>query len=124
VIAVPSPLVLLFWVQLAGSIPEPASVQFQAIDTSLRYQPLLPAVPVTTGLSAGGVLSTLTVVDAVPLFPATSKHVALNGIEPSPEEVDEVVQSVGSIEFGSAAIQFHVTVTSVLFQPAAFGAGD
>ena len=61
VIALPSPLEPLVWVQLLESIPEPESVQCQSTVTALVYQPLLPTVPLTTGASAGFVLSIATV---------------------------------------------------------------
>ena len=57
--AVPSLLDPLVWVQFAGSIPDPASVQFHATKTSLVYQQFEPDVPVTSRASTGGVWSIL-----------------------------------------------------------------
>jgi hypothetical protein len=57
----------------------------------------------------GAVLSTFTVVDAVPVLPARSVQVAVSSMAaPSPVEVDEVVQFSVSMP-GSASVQFHVT---------------
>ena len=72
--------------------------------------------------TVGAVLSTFTVKLAVPTFPASSVQLAVSVIVPSPLELLWVVQLLGSIvERGS--VQFQSTVTSLLFQPLAFGPG-
>ena len=59
------------------------------------------------------------------MFPARSLQVAVSVISPSPDEVLLMVQLAGSIpEPPVLSAQFHVTVTSLLFQPLAFAAGD
>ena len=80
---------------------------------------------VAPAVTAGLVLSTLTVEDALPVLPATSLQVALSGRLPSPDETLLVVQLAVSIpEPPALSAQFQVTVTSLLFQPAPLAAGD
>src|SRR3954447_19966224 len=52
--------------------PDNASSQVQETVTGLVYQPLLPSVPSMIGVRVGGVLSTLTLTEAVAVLPEPS----------------------------------------------------
>ena len=61
------------------------------------YQPLALGRAVAAPTIVGGVLSTRTVCEAVPLFPARSEQVAVSSCTPLPVDVLLVVQLTGSI---------------------------
>jgi hypothetical protein len=113
--AVPS--VVRTWLagQAPAGMPEPGSEQVKWTVTLEEYQPLAARVPALTAATiVGGVLSTLTVVDAVPVLPARSLQVAVSARDPSPLVVLEVVQAVASTPAPPAASdQFQVTAVSV-----------
>jgi hypothetical protein len=74
-------------------------------------------------VTVGAVLSTLTWKVADPVLSARSVQLAVSSsASPSPDEVELVVQLAGSTP-GFASVQFHVTVTSLLFQPSPLAAG-
>ena len=81
-VIVPSPLEVLWVVQLLGSIVERGSVQFQSTVTSLLFQPLAFAAGCATGFATGGAVSSNVIV-----------------IEPSPLCAPSV--SVESVTLGS-----------------------
>jgi hypothetical protein len=64
-------------------------------------------------------LSTFTVTAAVPTVPRSPVQEALRTIEPSPCEVVEAGQRA-PLNGEPASVQYHVTVTSVVFHPSAF----
>ena len=74
-------------------------------------------------VTAGFVLSTFTVYEAVPVLPALSLHVAVRVSAPSPLDVVVAVQWAVSIA-EPGLDQCQVTTTSVLFQPLPFAAGS
>jgi hypothetical protein len=114
-----------------GTTPEPpVSVALAAV-----YVTVAPAGPVAFTdtfadmVSTGLVLSTITVTDADPVFPFASAQVAFTVTDdPSPEETVVSGQLLGLDAVSGApsapGAQFQVTVTSELFQPAAFATGD
>src|SRR3712207_2183590 len=98
-------------------MPESASAQSHLIVTSLRYQPLLPNVPLKAGFSVGAVLSSLTIREAVVLLPSLSLATAVF-VMPVGAVFALTVSDAGvivSIPTGSLAV--HLTATSLLFQP-------
>ena len=75
--------------------------------------------------SVGAVLSTFTEYEAFPVLPAKSLQVAVTEIAgPWPDETVLVLQLARSIPDPPAlSVQFQVTVTSVVFQPAPLAGG-
>jgi hypothetical protein len=117
------PVVSVVWnwsgVQTTGalSVSEPDI----EIVTSPMYQPLDPGVPLEAMAAVGGVLSMLIpawVLDAV--LPALSAQVPLADC-PTPSDVSIWVMAEAAAP-DVASMQFHATVTFVLFQPFKFGA--
>jgi hypothetical protein len=108
------------------AMPEPpTSVPLKLTVTFVLFHPAAFAAGEAAASAVGFVLSTFTVWDALPVFPATSLHVAFRVSVPSPEEVELVVQFAASIPDPPAlSDQFHVTVTSVLVHPFVLAAGD
>ena len=102
--------------------PERASPHVKATVTSALYQPAALAARSTEPEMVGAVLSRLTTAGSVALLPARSTAVPGTGCAaPSVEIVCGAVQEAIP---DSASVQSKVTVTSELFQPAAFAAGD
>src|SRR5581483_931117 len=90
---------------------------------ALVSQPLAGTVgPVE--VSCGAVLSTLTATEALPVLPALSVHVAASVPMTSPLDMLLVAQlAVSMREPPLPSLQFQVTVTSLLLQPALLAAG-
>ncbi len=85
----PSPAEVVCWVQFAGSMPAPASVQFQSTVTALSFQPAAFAAGLRAGLADGPTASVKVIVTRP--FPArvpsdTSRLLALAStwLEPPP----------------------------------------
>ena len=106
----------------AGQVatPDNASVQVKVIVTGPVLMPLT-GVGVTTAVIVGGVLSILTVMLTVAELPALSLTVPVTTVVPSAVTVTGGSQ-VSTPE--SASEVLNETVTLVLFQPFALGAGD
>src|SRR5207249_3354565 len=107
----------------ARPLPFGPSAQFHVTVMSVVFQPAALGAGDCVGLATGGVLSSLTVWDALPRLPALSLQVAVRVCTPSPLEVLLVVQLAASTP-AAASVQFQVTVTSLVFQPAALAWGD
>src|SRR5688572_6048260 len=89
------------------------------------YQPDGSGLVVADAVITGAVRSTFTAADALLLLPARSEHVALSVSTPSPDDSVSVVQVPASRpEPPMPSVHPHATETVVLFQPAAFCAGD
>src|SRR4051812_5675452 len=111
---------------LTGELPGPERLSVTTAVTLTLCAPAKTKDRDAPQVSAGAVLSTLRVRDAVPALPLRSAQIALSPIAgPSPEDVLDVVQLPESIPVPPlSSDQFQVTVTSLLFHPPAFAAGD
>jgi hypothetical protein len=96
---------------------EMSSVTVQLTETSLVYQPLLPAVPTTLGVTTGAVLSIFTVTGAELDKPA-SFAAEQSKVVPVVSDVSEVATHpvlVTGVEMSSVTVQ--LTETSLVYQP-------
>src|SRR5262245_9950194 len=108
--------------QLWDATPERLSL---ALAVTVALPPDCTGLGLTTGLSVGAVLSTLTLYVALPRLPARSAQFALRVCWPSPLDVLVVMQLAESMPLPAASsAQFQLTVTSLEFQPALLAAGD
>src|SRR4051794_40410236 len=108
--------------------PDSASAQVKWAFTGLTYQPFLPTVPlVTAPLMLGLVLSSLTVTESLPVLPAVSLAEPLTTTPPVLVSVlttwSGVTLPAATPEPGSVSLASKCTVTSLLFQSAAFAFG-
>src|SRR2546428_641858 len=98
-----------------------ASPHVKLTRTSVLFQPAAFAGGLTTALTAGGVLSMLSVTEALDWFPAMSTAVPLTTcLAPSAVTVTGSGQRAILLV---ASVHVKLTRTSVLFQPAAFAGG-
>ena len=107
------------------AIPEPpVSVAFALAVTEAPYRTRVPPiVGESVGASTGATVSTLTVVAAVRVLPATSLHDAVSTWVPWPLLVDVAGRPAGSTPEPSVSVQLQLTVTGALFHPAPFATG-
>src|ERR1700722_1025575 len=109
----------------AGQVatPENESVQVKVTVTGAVSHPLEFGAGEILGITLGGVLSSLMIAEAVAVAPAASVTVPLTGIlAPSVE----MICGVGQLVIGAApgaGVHVKLTITFVLFQPAALGSG-
>src|SRR5438067_3891740 len=102
--------------------PERASLQLKLTVTSVLFQPLALAASERSAVMVGAVLSMLTVAGSVTLLRALSVAVPVTGWS-----VPSAVTVCGAVQLAipeTVSAQTKVTVTFVLFQPAALAAGD
>ncbi|RXZ68195.1 hypothetical protein [Agromyces albus] len=122
--ALPSPVIRPSAGCVDGSIPDSASTPDHPIATSPWYQPLPLADVVGVPVRVGAVLSML-----MPETPALAELSALSTAVPATDWFAPSVESttvpppVQDLTPESASAQMSETVTSELFQPAAFAAG-
>jgi hypothetical protein len=102
--------------------PERASPQVKLTVTLELFQPAALVAGASAGVIVGGVLSILSVTLVLALLPAASVAVP-ETIWLAPSVV--IVCGAGQTATGEvASAQTNVTVTFVLFHPAAFGTGE
>src|SRR3989442_339055 len=102
-------------------MPLAASVQVNVTVTFPLLHPAAFAAGLTATSTTGGVLSMLSVTDAVDWLPATSTAVPLTTC-PAPSAVTVAGSGQRAILL-PPSVHVKLTRTSVLFQPAAFGGG-
>src|SRR5262249_46850536 len=104
------------------AIPDVGSLQKNVTVTGVLFQPPALALGEVEVVMLGGVLSRLTVTDVLAVFPALSVVVPeITWFAPS------FVRVCGAGQLATPevwSLQLNVTVTLLLFQPAALGAGD
>src|SRR3989442_21364 len=112
-------------VTVAGSgqraILLPPSVHVKLTRTSVLFHPAAFGGGLPAALTAGGLLSMLSVMDVLAWFPATSTAVPLTTC-PAPSVLTVTGSEQRAIPL-PPSVQVKLTRTSVLFQPAAFGCG-
>src|SRR5687767_1424707 len=99
--------------------PDSASVVLHPAAGTEPGRYVAPSLTPVTATS-GGVSSMWTVCEALPMLPARSLQVAFRTSVPSPTDDVPVVQLSASMPEPVPSLQFHVTVTSVVFQPSLF----
>jgi len=105
-------------------IPDSASEQLNDAVTSVLFQPFAFAAGEREPLIKGGILSSLTVTLPVPVFPNRSVAIDVR-LAPVVFEFCELVDGVGPDPTPEAlSLADQLTDTLLLFQPAAFGAGE
>src|SRR6266404_3953174 len=117
----PAPSVLTVTGSGQRAIPLPPSVHVKLTRASVLFQPAAFGGGLTTALTAGRLLSMLSVTDTLARFPATSTAVPLTTC-PAPSVLTVTGSGQRAIPL-TPSVHVKLTRASVLFQPAAFGGG-